>query len=179
VTTGHASRVVTSAASSEVADASEVTNEKVASALREMACFLELHGVRFKPQAYEKAAHAVAGLERPIAELYREGGAAALDAIPGIGRGIAERISGMLSSGSIAELEQMRREMPIDVLDLTALEGIGPKRARDLYRGLGVRSLAELERAAHDGKLRSLPHWGGRSEQRVLRAIQLYRAARR
>lgn len=175
MTSVHPERVVQPAATAEVCN--DVSNDDVATALREMACFLEMDGVRFKPQAFERAAHAVASLERPIAELYREGGAAALDAIPGIGKGIAERISGMLSSGSMPELERMRRETPVDVLDLTAIEGIGPKRARELYRGLGVRSLAELERAAHDGKIRSLPHWGERSEQRILRAIAWHHEA--
>jgi DNA polymerase (family 10) len=151
----------------------DISNDAVATALREMARFLELRGVRSKRRAYDKAARAIASLGRPIADLYREGGATALDAIPGMGRGVAERVSGMLSSGSIAELEQMRRETPIDVLHMTAIEGIGPKRARELYRGLGVRSVAELELAAREGKLRSLPQWGERSEQRILRAIAL------
>ncbi len=169
----HAARAVPPAASAEMSDR-EVSNDEVATALRQMAGFLEMEGGRFKARAFERAAHAVTTLERPLAQLHREGGAAALDAIPGIGKEIAGRISGMLSSGSMAELEHLRHETPIDVLDMTAIEGIGPRRARELYRWLGVRSLVELERAASDGRIRSLPHWGERSEQRILQALALH-----
>jgi DNA polymerase (family 10) len=154
-----------------------VSNDDVARALREMACFLEMDGVPFKPRAYEKAAYAVAALDRPIADAYREGGVAALDAVPGIGKGIAERIGGMLSSGSLAELERLRRKTPIDILDLTAIEGVGPKRAHALYDGLGVRTLRDLEQAATEGRVRTLPHFGERSEQRILQAITFHREA--
>jgi hypothetical protein len=118
-----------------------------------MACFLEMNGVPFKPQAYEKAAHAVATLDRPIAEVYRAGGAEALDAVPAIGKGIAERNAGMLSTGKMAELERWRKETPVDILDLAAIEGVRPKRVRALYEGLGVRTLRAEVNIRPDGSV--------------------------
>jgi hypothetical protein len=105
-------------------DDNSPSNDDVARVLREMAGFLEMDGLAFKPQAYEKAAHAVATLDRPIAEVYRVGGADALDALPAIGKGIAERIAAMLSTGKIAELERRRKRTPVDILDLTAIEDV-------------------------------------------------------
>ena len=96
------------------------SNAEIAKALREMALFLEMDGVPFKPQAYEKAAYAVLAMDRPLAEIHAEGGAKALDALPGIGKGIAERIAGLLETGRLADLEALRKQTPIDVLGLTA-----------------------------------------------------------
>jgi DNA polymerase (family 10) len=151
--------------------AQRVDNGEVVRALREMALFLEIDDVPFKPQAYEKAAYAVAAADRPLAEIYAEGGRKALDALPGIGKGIAQRIAGMLETGTMADLEARRREMPVDILGLTAIEGIGPKKVRALWEALGVRSVADLKRAAQSGQIRDLPHFGERSEQRILDAV--------
>src|SRR5690606_12228325 len=142
--------------------------------LHEMALFLEMQEVPFKPRAYEKAAQVIGGLDRPLAELYAEGGVAALDALPSIGKGIAERIAGMLDTGELADLEALREHTPIDITALTAVGGIGPKRAQALYQALGVRTVAELEQAAAGGKIRELPGFGERSEAKIREAVRLY-----
>lgn len=152
-------------------------NEDVSRALREMSLFLEMDGVPFKPQAYEKAAYAVAALDRPIAAVYEEGGAKALAELPGIGKGIAERIAKMIETGTMEDLEALRAKTPIDVLELTALDGVGPKTARALHEALGVRTLRELERAAAAGKIHGLPHFGERSEQKLLAALRFHAEA--
>jgi DNA polymerase (family 10) len=154
-----------------------VSNAEIARALREMALFLEMDGVPFKPQAYEKAAYAVTAIDRPLAEIHAEGGVKALDALPGIGKGIAERIAGLLETGKLADLEALRKQTPVDVLGLTAIEGIGAKKARALWRAIGVRSVAELESAAKRGRIRELPHFGERSERKILEAIAFHREA--
>lgn len=148
-----------------------VGNVDVVRALEEMALFMEMDGVPFKPQAYEKAAHAVAGLDRPLAEIHAAGGVKALAKLPGIGKSIAARIAGMLETGAMEDLEVRRREMPVDIVALTAIEGIGPKTVRALWDALGVRSIADLKVAAQQGRIRELPHFGARSEQRILDAL--------
>jgi DNA polymerase (family 10) len=148
-----------------------ISNADVARALREMSLFLEMEDVPFKPQAYERAAYAVSALARPLAEIYAEGGEKALDAVPGVGKGIARRIAGMLETGKLDDLELLRKQTPIDILALTAVEGIGVKKARALWEALGVRTVEDLERAAEKGDIRDLPHFGERSEQRILDAV--------
>ena len=156
---------------------SRLTNRDIARALGEMALFLEMDQVPFKPQAYDKAASAVNALEQPLVELYRAGGRAALDRVPGIGKGIARRIAGMLETGELADLEALRSKTPIDVLELTQVEGIGARKARALWQALGVASVADLERAAREGRIRDLPHFGRRSEQRILEGIAFHAEA--
>lgn len=152
-----------------------ISNAEVAERLREMALFLDMTSVPFKPRAYEKAATAVAALERPVAELYAADGVRALDRLPHVGRGIAERIGELLESGRIADLEALRAATPVDVQGLTAIEGVGPKMVKHLHDALGVRTLADLERAARAGRVRELPHCGVKTEQKILAGIALLR----
>jgi DNA polymerase (family 10) len=149
------------------------SNAEVARALREMALFLEMEGVPFKPRAYEKAALAVEALDRPVAAIAAEQGRKGLDALPGVGKGIAERIDELLRTGRMRDLEELRRATPVDVLGLTAIEGIGPHAAKALYAGLGVRDLRDLEAACREGRVRALPHFGAKSEAKILRGLAL------
>jgi DNA polymerase (family 10) len=147
-------------------------NEDVARRLRELSLFLEMDGVPYRPRAYEKAALAIEALARPVAEIDAAEGAAGLDALPSIGTGIARRIEEILRTGSLAELERLRRKRPVDVLELTAIEGLGPKKLRALHEALGVRSVAELADACRAGRVRGLRGFGARSEARFLRGIE-------
>jgi DNA polymerase (family 10) len=148
-----------------------LSNAEIARALREMALFLEMDAVPFKPRAYEKAALAVEALDRPLAEIDEAEGVRGLDRLPGIGKGIAERIDELLRTGRMHDLEALRRKTPVDVLALTAVEGLGPKMAKALHEALGVRDLRDLEAACRAGKVRELPHFGARSEERILRGL--------
>ncbi|HVW28067.1 MAG TPA: DNA polymerase/3'-5' exonuclease PolX [Polyangiaceae bacterium] len=152
-----------------------VTNAEVARALLEMSLFLEMADVEFKPRAYEKAAHAVEALEKPLRELYTVGGAKALDEIPGVGAGIVKRIVELLETGRCHELEQLRERTPVDVVALANVEGLGPKHIKELYDALHVRTLEELEHAARDGRIRTLPHFGEKSEQKLLKGLAFLR----
>jgi DNA polymerase (family 10) len=148
-----------------------VTNAEIARVLKEIALFLEMEGVAFKPRAYEKAGAAVESLDRPLGEICRAGGAKAVEKIPGVGRSIAEKIVTLAEKGKLPYYEELRRKTPVDVTALSAIEGMGPKMIRALYEELGVRSVADLERAAAAGKVRGLAHFGEKSEQKILKGI--------
>jgi len=150
-----------------------MTNADVAERLLEMAAYLDMTGVQFKPRAYEKAAHVVATLDVPIGELYAASGVKALAGLPGIGKGIAERIGEMLATGTCHDLEAMRQQTPVDVMAMTAIEGIGPKMVKALYDELGVRTVADLEQAARAGQVRALPRFGEKTETKILKGIGL------
>jgi DNA polymerase (family 10) len=137
-----------------------------------MALFLEADDVQFKPRAYEKAARAVAALEEPLQAMYAAGGVRAVDAIPSVGKGIATRIVELLETGRCQEFERARARLPVDILSLTSVEGLGPKHARDLFAALKIRTLDDLERAANAGQIRALPHFGDKSEQKILKGLR-------
>jgi DNA polymerase (family 10) len=154
------------------------TNAEVAACLREMALFLDMTSVPFKPRAYEKASHAVAELDRPIADVHAAGGVQALAQLPGIGKGIAERIGEIVLTGTCRDLEALRKATPVDARALTEVEGIGPKMVKALYDELGIRTVADLEQAARAGSIRNLPHFGQKTEAKILKAIDFLKQRR-
>lgn len=145
--------------------------------MTELSLFLEMLDVPYRPRAYEKAAQAVAGMEPLAAELYATGGVKALDTIPSVGEGIAKRIAELIETGHCRELDELRERMPVDLLGLTAVEGLGPKLVKHLFEGLNIRTLDDLERAAEAKRIRELPHFGARSEQKLLRGVRFQREA--
>ncbi|KAF5075882.1 MAG: DNA polymerase/3'-5' exonuclease PolX [Methanoculleus horonobensis] len=153
---------------------SRVTNVEVAAILYEVADLLEIKGVRFKPQAYRRAALAIETLPESIGDLERRGD---LDEIPGVGRAIAAKIREILETGSLGYLSSLRAELPEGVQHLTRLEGIGPKKAIALSRELGVRTVDDLEAKALAGRIRDLPGFGEKTEANILASIQLSRTA--
>src|SRR2546428_9714608 len=146
-------------------------NVELARVFRDIAAYLDMDDVPFKPRAYEKAAQAIESHDRPLDAVYRAGGVKALRAIPGIGSSMAEKLEELITTGKCKLREEYHRRMPVDLAALTALEGVGPKGVKVLYERLRVRTLADLEAAARAGKVRALPHFGERSEQKILKAL--------
>jgi len=153
------------------------SNAEIAAALREMALFLEMEGVPFKPRAYEKAALAVEAAGRPLHEIEASEGERGIEQLPAIGRGIGERIVELLQTGHMRELDRLRETTPVDVRGLTAIEGLGPKGVKALWEQLGIRDVRGLAAACREGRVRALPHFGEKSEQKILRGIAFLASA--
>jgi DNA polymerase (family 10) len=145
-------------------------NVHVAKILNEIASILEMRGVEFKPRAYRKAARTVESLSKPIEEIYEKGN---LQELPGIGESIAEKIAEIIETGSSSYYENLKEEMPVDVDELTAIEGIGPKTVEKLYKELGIKTLEDLEQAARNQKIRAVEGLGPTTEENILDHIEL------
>lgn len=154
-----------------------LTNREIAKMLTEMAALLEMHGVAFKPAAYEKAAMGVESLDREAREIYKEGGLKALEEISGVGKGIAGHIEEMIKKGIFKEYKTLKKKFPVHISELLAVEGIGPKMIKVLWQKLRIRNLSQLEIAAKKGKIRDLPHFGLKSEQKILKGIEFLKAS--
>ncbi len=147
------------------------SNADIAAILREMGEFLAMQNVQFKPRAYQKAAETIDALDDSVSERYEKGGAKALEEIPGIGRGISEKIQEFIKTGRVKELEGFQKKTPVNLAELAKVEGLGPKSVQTLYEKLGVRNLKELEAAAKSGKIAALPGFGKKSEDKILANI--------
>lgn len=152
-----------------------MTNAEIARVLNELAAFLEMEGVAFKPRAYEKVADAVAALDEPIADIFARGGLKAVEKVPGVGKSIAEKIATLIEDGRLPYYEELKKKTPVDLAALTSIEGLGPKMVKVLYEELGIRTIDDLEKAAQAGKIRHLPHFGEKSEQKILKGIGFQR----
>lgn len=130
-----------------------VTNRHIAAHLDRIATLLEARErPSYRSRAYRAAAATVRRWPRPLSEIVAEGGRSALMEIPTIGRSLAATIESIAITGRCPPLESLEEEPGLTAL-LAAVPGIGPKLARDLQSSLGARRLADLERAARDGRL--------------------------
>jgi DNA polymerase (family X) len=150
-------------------------NEEIAGLLREYAELTQITGGDvFRVRNYEKAARSIRGWGDDIAQ----SDVKALRAIPGVGASIAAKIVEYRETGAIAALDELREKIPAGVLELTRVPGLGPKRALQLNRELGVESVDDLTAAIKAGRLDGLAGFGAKSEERIASGIEVYRQGR-
>ncbi|WP_255150801.1 DNA polymerase/3'-5' exonuclease PolX [Halorarius halobius] len=149
-------------------------NAEVAALLEEMADRLEALDVDYKPRAYRQAAENVRGHTVAVETLAAEG-QDAVEEIDRVGEAIAAKIVEYVETGSIAELEELREQLPVDIEALTRVEGVGPKTVADLYEALGVQDLDDLEAAAEAGEIQEVKGFGAKTEQNILDNIAFAR----
>lgn len=144
-------------------------NLAIARVLAEIADLLEIKSENpFKIRAYRNGADAVAHLGERIEALTP----AERLGIPGIGKDLAARIGELIDTGSSRYHQELLQEFPPTILDLLRLQGVGPKTVALLYRGLEIRSLDDLERAAREGRIRALKGMGAKKEALILKALE-------
>jgi len=140
---------------SEIADMLEIKEESI-----------------FRISAYRRAARAMESLTEDVAEVAARDD---LEEIPGVGTSTAEKIEEYLESGKITYYEELRASLPAGITTLMSVPEVGPKTAVLLYEKLGVTTIDELERAARQGLVRTLPRMGAKTEENILNGIELIR----
>lgn len=153
-------------------------NNEVAHLLYELADLSDYVGDSpFKSRAYRQAARLLETMQTPI-ETLAEQGQEALEAVPGIGKAIAEKIRAYLETGVIPKHQQLLAQVPPGILEVMAVPGIGPKTARLLAEHLGVRDLESLQRALESPRVLQLPGFGEQKRQRLLHLLDLVKKSR-
>jgi DNA polymerase (family 10) len=146
----------------------------VARILKEMGLLLQLEGANsFRVSAYSRAVRAINGLGEDIEVVAKRG---ELTDIKGIGKGFSGLINEYLATGDVEELEKLRTRVPIKVLELDSVPGLGPKKIKVLYDELGVTDLGSLEKAAKSGKIAELPGFSDKSQSQILDGIQVVKS---
>ncbi len=147
-----------------------VENAQIADRLEMFAFLLELVDANaFTVRAYRRAAETIRGAPVPVRELISSGRARQLR---GIGPGIEARLRELVETGEIAQLEQLEDELAPDLVGLGRYLGLGAKRAIELARALDVHTAEELREAAREGRLRTVPGIGPKTEARLLDALE-------
>ena len=108
------------------------TNQELIRIFYEIFIYLTMKDIAFAPQAYRNASSALEELDEDIEDVYKKGGEELLREIPGIGRGIALKIAEYIETGKVKEYEELKKEIPVKLGELLAVEGIGPKTVKDL-----------------------------------------------
>lgn len=149
-------------------------NQELARIFDRIADILEFRGdLVFKVNAYRRAARALEGLSADAADLAATG---ALECIPGIGKAIAGKVREYLSTGQVARLAELERTVPADLIDLLAVQGLGPKTLALLHRELGVKDRQGLRKALESGRAAELPGMGPKKAENILKGLELFNA---
>lgn len=148
-----------------------VHNAEVAEIFQQVADLLEIEGANeFRVRAYRQAAETANGLSRSLADMVAEG--EDLTEFSGIGEDLAAKIEEIVHTGGLQQLEEIEGRTPPTLAELLDVEGLGPKRVRQIYEELGVTSLDGLERAARAEKIRALRGLGPKIEAEILEALE-------
>ena len=131
--------------------------------------------VQFRARAYYRAAETIASLQESITDIYVRYGVDGLLEIPSVGKAIASKIEEYVKRGKIQQLEELKSKVPINIDELYGIEGIGPKTMKMFYDKLQIRTLAELEKAATEGKLKTLPGFTKKKEQDIFKQIEFFK----
>jgi DNA polymerase (family 10) len=153
-----------------------VESKHAAAILEEVATLMELRGENpFKVRAYQSAARSLKGLTTPLEAALESG---ELASTPGIGKGILETITEIITTGSLKALEQLRSEVPAGLVELLRVPGLGAKRIKTLHDLLGITGPGELEYACLENRLVELEGFGAKSQANILQGLEFLRKTR-
>lgn len=146
-------------------------NVDVARLFQQVADLLELRGDNpFRIRAYRNAARTIEAMPKRVAEIVEHDGKS-LAELPGVGKDLAGKIADIVHTGHFGVLDDLLVEVPKGLIDVMAVPGLGPKRAKAIHDLLDVSTVAALERAARAGKLHTVKGIGTVIEKRVLEAL--------
>jgi DNA polymerase (family 10) len=150
--------------------------EEVAELFSNIADFLEIKGEnRFRIRAYRDAAETISNCPQDLEYLMQQ---KKLTNLKGIGKDLASKIEQALRSNKIDFLEELKKELPASLLELTKIPGLGPKTIKVLFKQLKITDVDSLEKAAEQGRLSQLPGIKAKTEKNILEGITLLRQNR-
>ncbi len=148
------------------------TNSELAAALDELGDLYELDGaVIHRVVAYRNAAKAIRESPQPVSRMVRDG---RVTELPGVGKTLEEKLKALLETGTIPAAEKLRARFPAGVVEMTRLDGLGPKKARRLYDELGIDSLDALRAAATEDRISELKGFGPKAQASILAALDTH-----
>ena len=148
-----------------------IHNAEIAAIFNRYADLLEIDGANeYRVRAYRTAARNIGSLSQNAAQMVEEG--EDLSKLSGIGKDLAGKVAEIASTGTLSQFEELKGKLPAGLLELTDLEGIGPRRIAVLHRELGITNIDELEQAARQGEVQELPGLGSKTEGAILEEIE-------
>jgi DNA polymerase (family 10) len=145
--------------------------DQVAAVLSEIGTLLELQGENpFRTNAYHNGARAIQQMEEDLSEVVRSG---RLTSIPGIGDTLREKITTLVTTGTLPFYEKLKAQFPEGLLQMLRVQGLGPKKVKALYDNLGIDSLEKLKVACEAGQVAKLKGFGAKTQDKILEGIRV------
>lgn len=147
-------------------------NDHIAAIFDDIADLLEIEDANpFRIRAYRNAARTLRGLTFDLAKIITRG--EPQPKLSGIGVDLAGKINEIVTTGDCSLRQRLRSTLPPGLVDLLSIAGLGPTRVKHLYHYLGIESVAQLCQAARQKRIRQVPGFGEKMEDRLLRAAQM------
>lgn len=148
----------------------EIQNTEIANILNKVGDLLEIEGANvFRIKAYHNAAKIIEDLTIPVSKLIEEGFNLAL--LKGIGEDLEEKVNEIVQTGNLQFLKSLEKELPSDLLKMTMIKRLGPKRIKLLHEKLGISTLEGLEKALQTGEISKLKGMGQKTQQNIRKEI--------
>ncbi|MDD5748095.1 MAG: DNA polymerase/3'-5' exonuclease PolX [Actinomycetota bacterium] len=155
---------------------SDIKNRDIARIFDEVADLLEISGESFfRVRAYRNASRVIRDLSTPLSTIARSQNAK-LEDLPGIGKDLAEKIQTIVETGDLPLRRELESELPVGLLEVMRIPGLGPRKAHRLFLELGITDPERLEEAARCGKIRELKGFGEKTEAQILEGIETLRS---
>lgn len=153
-----------------------MTNKQIGKILGQIGSLLILQGENtFKTRAYANAARRVETLPEPVEDMVRED---RLEKVPGLGASMVRHITELVRDGQSSYHQSLVHAVPAGFQEMLTISGLGAKKIRTIYEHLGIDTVGELEYACRENRLVRLNGFGARTQERVLKGIDLIKRSR-
>ena len=152
-----------------------MNNEAIAERFNRLADLMEIRGDdQFRIRSYRNASDMIETWPEAVAKIARDGGAKALQEIPGVGKAISGKIIELVEKGTFEAWEKLTAETPETVLDLLEVGGVGRKTAATLHQKFKVASIADLKEFVAGGGLELVDGIGEKSAERIKESLKRF-----
>jgi DNA polymerase (family 10) len=135
-----------------------------------MADIMEILGEdRFRVNTYRRVARIIGDLAGDVEDLLADG---TLADTPGVGKSSLAKIEEFVKTGSITAHQELLQKIPVSLLELLRIPGMGPKGVKAVYEGLNVRNVGDLKAAIVDGSLADLPGFGEKKVASLAKGLE-------
>ena len=151
-----------------------MTNQEIADIFYNIADILEIQDANiFRVRAYREAASVIEGLIKEVATTYQEQGVPGLKDIPGVGTDLSSKIEELLKTGKLRYWRELQKEVPVGLLAIMDIEGMGPKKTKFVWKKFHVKTVRDLWKLCRSDALLKQKGWGQKTVDNILRGIQL------
>lgn len=144
-----------------------MTNSQIADTFDQVSDLLEFQGANpFRVRAYRGGARTLRNLAESVSGMIEKD--ADLTEIDGIGKDLAAKIVGLVETGELPMLTELKEQVPAGVMAILRIPGLGPKKAAALHKELNIENLDQLEAACKAEQVRELKGFGAKTEKTIL-----------
>ncbi len=154
----------------------QINNEKIIDILKNLSILLEIKGENpFKARAYSNAANLIEVKNIDVIKEINEG---TLSEIKGFGKALVSKLTELVNNGKLEYYEKLKQEIPLTLIDLTKIGGLGPKKVNQIWKKLNITTVEALEKACLNGELKNLKGFTEKTEEMILNGIEHKKASK-